>query len=497
MAANIDTGRYHFTDAKKLDESAQKIKNSGIVIITGKVGSGKSIFIRNLSYLIHGRGYQSFHLKPQIEYKSIEDEIDYICTKIHKPIFIFEKLFGFESVVRLIRSKKMPVICELRSGELDLNAQEIQRNFGEEYTVINSDESDPNKLDDYYHSLMAAGIVASNKNRRSKSVRDLILEVINQPHIMQILERELDPNNYKEEEKDFVTLMLINKYSGIFVTPETLQHFTELDPYSFQRRLSAQVRDYIVFGSSSIEFSSPIIAEIILTKLFDIDRVLNFLRKIILIIGPKKEYLLYRSTLPKLINFRELRKFSDPSEKQSQKIIDFYNQIKSVEGVDKEPLFWLQFMIAHMDNGDLDESKALIKKAYFHAFQMNRNYRTEQIDTQNFRLLCQLSLRDGIVVDYDEFLLLSNRLRSMLDETKHATYAIRSIRNICDLANKSQILYNSVELRKYLAILNIFRSIAHPIKNSNDRDYILENLAYDINYAIEMVEGYASATGDL
>ena len=162
--------------------------------------------------------------------------------------------------------------------------------------------------------------------------------------------------------------------------------------------------DVFSLDADEIFVRSSIFAEYIIENLLTTEDVLDSIYAIVVEAVRRKFERRYQAIVSGLMRVsRMIRVFRHDGNRMFA-LRNMFERLRLDDGVNCEPLFWLQYSILMLEDNDLRAAEGFLRTAYWRA-ESSPGFQTFQIDTHALRLLLLIELGesvDGRIVRFDE-----------------------------------------------------------------------------------------------
>jgi hypothetical protein len=168
--------------------------------------------------------------------------------------------------------------------------------------------------------------------------------------------------------------------------------------------------------------------------------------------------------------YRDLASFSNvkrmlPDDGKRDLLIRFYEGLRTIDLERENPLFWLQYAMARMNQpqpGDLEQAATYLKTALSIA-RSKKGFTTVDIETQQARLFIEYAIHSATTADeaYSFFVQANSRLSKITKEEMYKTEPYRPMHNYSMWFTKFGDKFDDVQRR---AIYDSFNYIIQNIK---------------------------------
>ena len=140
----------------------------------------------------------------------------------------------------------------------------------------------------------------------------------------------------------------------------------------------------------------------------------------------------YQAILSSLMRFSVLDRMLQNDPNRFSSLVTLFERLRRDIGVNREPLFWLQYSILKTAVDDLPAAEGFIQTAYQRA-SASPSFQTFQIDTYALRLLLlieQGAMRANKIERFNEIIEKLDRVRSMIGDESRRFHAVQVLEGI-------------------------------------------------------------------
>ena len=283
-----------------------------------------------------------------------------------------------------------------------------------------------------------------------RQLHAVMLEVINAPHVKKRLSEIVE--HFESVEDGMRMLIVLCFLQAIGEEPRVGVASDLLGlAYKAYQRLSDDdiVRQILNIQSGVALFRSPVIARAVLSGVNVATTVTD------VIVGCVKEAHFEATVDPYLKRIaREFTRFANlervlPAQGKGVALQNFYERLKSVPSIRRDPLFWLQYAMARLSLGELEVARRYFEQSY--SIANRSNFDTYQIDNHYCRLLLREAEETGNA--HTAYTKLDDTIeilkRQVQRESRH--YPYRSAWNVVGVVNRHQVDWTKAQRRSVLA----------------------------------------------
>ena len=265
-------------------------------------------------------------------------------------------------------------------------------------------------------------------------------------------------------EKPFVAI-LINALCHNHVDWNRISNWLDIDQAAFKTTvLNSPVSKLVGNTSNWYEFSSPELAAFIL-KHFDVDPeiVINVYTKIVretaYSANDPRSGFDARENLKELMRFRFLTNLFSESANGTSTISAVYHRLSNTPRIRKNDQFWLQYAMARMESGDLDNAETFLNTAIGIAKTKGEGYSKRQITDQRIRLIFKKNSRlrarfreKEIISAFDDLIVLLN------ERGEYVVHPLRSSKDMLELLELKIDDFSPDSIKHMLSVVELMLS---------------------------------------
>ncbi len=398
---------------EEIDEAKRELARDsvGILGVFGELGSGKTIFLRQLAVTLVESG-KSVYFVRHGDFISQKEEIDTLLKQLkdgnEKAIIFIDSYLNQLKISQYIANK----VRETRCVKLILATRAVDGHGDEGCKSISEDSSaEIGQLSDLDLGIFVQIISHLSLWSRSLSERSfkeqkkylqkncnaqmllILLDIFNSEHIYNELVKSL--NNVLNDKKIKKILFVICFLHVANITSKDIALFSYLLGDDGLGNLKSQHIKQLRALNLWIDddSGSSILALFILCHMFSYDEITGYAFEILKRVrNTEKSYhnLSYQAYL-KLLNYRTMsRVFGKEKDGDKDKkftfLRNYYDDAKrEIPILIENPQFWLQYAICHISIGKFKEAQDYLDQAYGKANQKD-SYDVDYIDNQQARL---------------------------------------------------------------------------------------------------------------
>jgi hypothetical protein len=381
-------------------ENVLKRVHEGInVLITGELGNGKTIFLRELKTYLSIRSVEAYDISDEsADYIGDIDEL----ARLNKKVAIMLDSYTHEYSIDLLRHycssrpKNITIIASDRTSE-HLKSLPMLEKMGfqfEEFYIDSCGDTELKKFIEIIDNLgfwgNKAGLSPSRKEsllakEHNGQISSILLWLFDAPQIKDrvnaLLGKICVENNYKNTVFAIALLQYLDVEANFSLISEVAGNAI----YSSQLRHDDSFKQLFTLSNTKIKSKSSLFCLSLIKNYFSASYIAERLLEI------AKQFSKSDRDRSKEHIFKSILRFSSverllPDENKKNSIKNYYEDLKTnISWLRNDPHYWLQYAMAHMMFKEYTKAQTFLEQAYSLAKSRN-NYDTKKIDTQQARL---------------------------------------------------------------------------------------------------------------
>lgn len=383
---------------EEIDEALCELARDsvGILGVFGELGSGKTIFLRQLAIVLVESGNSVYFVRHG-DFISQKEEIDTLLRQLkdrdEKAYIFVDSYLNQPEISRYIAKK----VKETRCVKLILATRAVDWHGDEDYKVIQGDSLiEIGQLSDWDLGVFAQIIsylglwsrdLSGESFRRQKGYLQrncnaemmlILLDIFNSQHIHNKLNENLEDILKEKQIKKVLFVVCFLRVANITSGDiALLAHLLGDDGLGkFKSQYIKQFRALNLWNDG--DFGSSILALFVLHRMFSYDEITRYAFEILKRArNTKKNYQFNQEhrVYLKLLNYRTMsRVFGKEKDSDKDKkfrfLRSYYDDAKrEISSLAEDPQFWLQYAMCHMPIGKFKEAQDYLNQAYGKAKQ--------------------------------------------------------------------------------------------------------------------------------
>lgn len=445
-----------------LQVAKESLKRTNLLFVDGKVGSGKTIFIRQLEVELRQSGFVCYRLNGGAELSS--RELDFIDHEIESGQRV---ALSFDSYDTFLAYKdiwdrlgdKCKFVIESSSRTYEVRRNEFVERF-ESYKSINVDSISDRERMALYTLIESTGVRmaawsdfdGSNRkppNRASTELRDVILRLIEESYVSKLLSDEIQRWQANSVLQRLVLATSISSCLDVDLDKYFLEELVGSDPYGVLDTEGGVAKEFLNPNGQLIKPYSSILSRYILYSAYESAQVINMVKEILeqatRQLAEKNvnnrsdqaalQKRMVTKTVSRLVMFSSFQTLLGDRSLPLGELRRFYEGVRLYSYLEEDPLFWLQFSIFEQACGDYEKADRYLDAAYARAFRIP-GFHTFQLDTNSLQLCCKLEMSSGLpgFVNPDKlFDALSTNLEMLQDSGMNRFHVLKVLDVYLDL----------------------------------------------------------------
>ncbi|OUC13657.1 MAG: hypothetical protein B0A82_16095 [Alkalinema sp. CACIAM 70d] len=469
---NFDAGRlarsqpredYAIARAEAVHVAANAIENKAALVVDGRLGNGKTIFLHLLAFELSARGWTCLLFRPG--HPDMKRDLATFAEADRIIIFI-EQYSAAQDALREIREAlpNAKLVVEIRTGTFEVRFHEVAKLLPKPFDRVSLNALSHSEVRAFRNLCEGVGLKPPTGDR-VWDLRDMLLDSFKNQAIRDRVRTALAPLFDKRINRRILTMtMLIATHQGA-IGAGFIRSVIGEDPFAALKPLEDISHEIFESSADTFRARSSVFAAFIISAFIEPDEIADSVVEVILAAARRRTERPYRVLMSNMMAYGSLRRTLRGKGDADKIIIGIYERLRYDERVNGEPLFWLQYAIAMAELPKLDMADEYIATAYSKAKDLP-GFQTYQIDTQAFRIALLRAVEEKAgreIFNIEEILTGLERIDNMLADDSHRAYAVRVLDGIQmfvaarrnDLApgERTALQYWLLKISKSLAVL--------------------------------------------
>ncbi len=356
--------------------------------------------------------------------------------KSFKRVIIFFDSYNsaIDTISQFDDVQEVKFVVAVRSGIQDVRFHEIQAKLPSPLKRINLNELQKRDFIDFKRLLDKSGVRAPDLEKvidNCHDIREVVLSLYDNKLIKDRIREAFSPLLTDERARRIFITIHILELVGQDVDAAFLKSVTDSDPYAEMNKFKEITSDFFRLDDDNLQVRSAMFSEYMVQNYFDHREVVECVYPLIVEAVKRKVERRYQAILSSLMRFSVLERALSGDPDYIRSLVGLFEHLRRDLGVNKEPLFWLQYSILMTAANDLHAAEGFIRTAYARA-QESSGFQTFQIDTYALKLLLQIEQRssESKVDRFDEIADKLERVNSMIGDENRRIHAIQVLEGI-------------------------------------------------------------------
>lgn len=478
-------------------------EDSTTFFITGNIGSGKKLYIEELTLRYFQHGYKCFKFDGLSE--DISEDIEYLNYRSERDqvLVVFPDYYNHENLIKAIRSGVPKCILVTSSSVAALELSRTKPFDGlTVFTPINLEKLSPEEIDLWDKLLernalwgeKAGNSSNSRKNFIKKScksqLRDLLLYLFDQEQIKSEI-RTLFQSAMKEGKNSTSQMTKFLAISASNYDP-SLSEVQEILGIDFAKLISngksRWVHELFSMNDGRRSITSAIFAQYLIREFVSDTEIIEELSDLAVnldrISKNNRNFSKIRY-FPLRYSFIE-RLFSPESKRE--KLVNYYEKLRQLNLGIRQPQFWLQYAIARMSFFDYDSAEDYFNTAYLQS-KRRIDYDTYQIDNHYARFLIESSIYENVWNNsWDKFDKAHKIITKQMKSQEKGHYPYRVANLYIEFIEAFEKCYSNSQLETFLNFLEEIEEFNQAVAGELKNNLHVKRCAEIIPRAIEFTK---------
>lgn len=481
------------------------------IVVSSDLGNGKTIFLGQVVYAAHQKGYEVIKIERQLT--EVYQEIDRLLLEPKQKIFLIDDLIRYRSVAQYI-GKRLPansVLIATAGTVYDLRELgTVSDNLGGLVREIDINTLSSEELIAWDRFLERWGFweekieetatdrISFLRTRCNAENRAIVVSLFKTSALSKKIHNivQFFLNKHSNLAQSFIAI-LINSLCRHHVEWKRIVAWLNIDEDQLKKAiLNSGVANFIEGSRRWYDFTSAELADFVLSRYdFDIDDLVSVYVKIVRETAyssndPRSGFD-SRENLKELMRFRFLtRLFSNPSDGHAT-INAVYMRLSTVPKIRENDQFWLQYAMARMEIGDLDKAETFINTSLGIARKKGLDYSIRQIVDQRARLMFRKSAEQEHGYSKAEISqAIEDIVNALNDRDEIATHSLRASADILNLVEAKVDEFSQETIAELKHCLTLMQSKVPAGKLPKSQKGETQKIRGDINKGLVILNNY-------
>ena len=405
--------------------AADAVEAKAALVVDGRLGNGKSIFLRLLAFELSARGWTCLLLRPGSP--ELQREVA-VLAELDRVVVFVEQYSAAQNALRGLRDAlpKARLVVEVRTGTFEVRFHELAQLLPRPFDRVSLNALSRGEVLAFRRLCERAGLRPPGEGRAG-DLRDMLLDLFENKAIRERVGAALAPLFEKRTTRRVLVMtMLIAMHQGA-VGAAFVRAVVGEDPFAALKPLEDLSHEIFETSADGFKARSAVFSSFVISAFIESDEIADAVVEVTLAAAKRRAERPYRILMSSMMAYSSLRRTLRGKGDPDAIIAAIYERLRYDERVNGEPLFWLQYAIAMAEIPRLDTADEYIATAYRKAEDLE-GFQTYQIDTQALRiaLLRATAQKPGQeVFNIERILEGLERIDAMLGESSHRAYAVR------------------------------------------------------------------------
>lgn len=421
---------YAIARSEAVRTAADAVEAKASLIVDGRLGNGKSVFLHLLAFELFSRGWTCLLHRPG--HPDLQREVAALAS-INRVVVFVDQYSAAQDNLRGLREAlpNAKLVVEVRTGTLEVRFHELVELLPKPFDRVSLNALARSEVLAFGRLCERAGLRAPADDRRS-DLRDLLLDLFENKAIRDRVQSSLAPLFDKRATRRILTMtMLIATHQGA-VGAAFVRSVVGADPFAVLKPLEDLSHEIFETSADSFKARSAVFSSFVIAAFIDPEEIADAVVDVTLAAAQRRSERPYRILMSTMMAYSSLRRMLRGKGDPETIIVGIYERLRYDERVNGEPLYWLQYAIAMAEIPRLDAADEYISTAYRKAEDLH-GFQTYQIDTQAFRiaLLRAAQQKAGqAIFNINAILDGVERIDAMLGDGSHRSYAVKVLDHV-------------------------------------------------------------------
>lgn len=416
---------YAIGRAEAVRAAADAVERKAALVVDGRLGNGKSIFLHLLAFELSARGWTCLLLRPG--HPDLQRDVRALA-EVERVVIFIEQYSAAQEAMQGLRDAlpKAKLVVEVRTGTFEVRFHELAQLLPRPFDRISLNALSRAEIVAFRQLCSSAGLRTPREDRAS-DLRDMLLDLFESKAIRERVREALRPLFEKRSTRRILAMtMLIATHQGA-VGASFVRSVIGEDPFAALKPLEDLSHEIFETSADSFRARSAVFSSFVINAFLESNEIADAAIEVTLAAAKRRSERPYRILMSNMMAYSSLRRTLRGKGDPNAIIVTIYERLRYDERVNGEPLFWLQYAIVMSEIPRLDTADEYIATAYRKAEDLP-GFQAYQIDTQAFRiaLLRATEQRSGQDIFNIEAVLRGlERVDAMLGDSSHRAYAVR------------------------------------------------------------------------
>lgn len=425
LARSQPTEEYAISRADSVRVAADAVESKKSLVVDGRLGNGKSIFLHLLAFELSSRGWICLQLQPA--HPDLQREVAALAGVERLVLFVDQYSAAQDSLHGLRDAlPQARLVVEVRTGTFEVRFHEFEKLLPQPFDRVNLNALTRSEMASFGRLCESAGLRAPALDHRG-DLRDILLDLFKNATVRERVKEALAPLFENRATRRILAMtMLIATHQGS-VGASFVRSVIGEDPFIALKPLEDLSHEIFETSADGFKARSSIFSSFVIATFIGPEEIADAVVEVTLAAAQRRSERPYRILMSNMIAYSSLRRTLRDKADPDTVIASIYERLRYDERVNSEPLFWLQYAIAMAEKPRLDAADEFIATAYRKAEELP-GFQTYQIDTQAFRIALMRATEQNsgqAIFNIDAVLFGIERIDAMLGDGSHRFYAVK------------------------------------------------------------------------
>ena len=263
VLATLPSGEYVVPRQRLAEEAAARLRDARCLLVHGRIGNGKTIFLHILSHLLSQQGYRCFFARNDPPFLQRDVELLKGLGKVAIFFDSYNTAVTFVSQLVDLPSEARFVVA-IRTSVQEVRLHEIRTRLADPLDRIDLNGIQEEDISAFRRLLGKAGLGSSDRERiirGSKDFRDVVVGLYENAYIKEKIKSEFSPLLEDREFRNVFIVSHLLKWIGHDVDAAFLRSVTQSDAYAAIAKSREVAGDIFALDDDNIWVRSAILSE--------------------------------------------------------------------------------------------------------------------------------------------------------------------------------------------------------------------------------------------
>ncbi|SFV38533.1 SIR2-like domain-containing protein [Devosia crocina] len=416
---------YAIARADAVRVAAEAVESKQSLVVDGRLGNGKSIFLHLLAFELSSRGWTCLMLRPG--HPDLQRELAALAAIDRVVVFVDQYSVAQDSLRGLREAlPNAKLVIEIRTGTFEVRFHELTKLLPRPFDRVSLNALTRAEVIAFGRLCERVGLRAPAEDHRS-DLRDLLLGLFKNTAIRDRVRATLGPLFEKRATRRILVMTMLIATHQTEVGAAFVRSVVGEDPFVALKPLEDLSHEIFETSADNFKARSAVFSSFVIAEFIEPDEIADVVVEVTLAAARRRSERPYRILMSNMIAYSSLRRTLLGKGDPDAIISSIYERLRYDERVNAEPLFWLQYALAMTETPRLDTADEYIGTAYRKAEDLP-GFQTYQIDTQAFRIALLRATeqkRGQAIFNIDAIIIGIERIDAMLADESHRSYAVK------------------------------------------------------------------------